>query len=53
MTSYYINQNQAGTKGMLVGQKLPLKLEEIWSIRTRLYISYNLRELGSVLNCKK
>ncbi len=23
-------------KGKLVGQKLPLKLEEVWSIRTRL-----------------
>ena len=32
-------------KGKLVGQKLPLKLEEIWSIRTRLDISHNLREL--------
>ena len=32
-------------KGKLVGQKLPLKLEEIWSIRTRLDISRNLREL--------
>lgn len=32
-------------KGKLIGQKLPLKLEEIWSIRTRLDISNNLREL--------
>jgi integrase len=32
-------------KGKLVGQKLPLKLEEIWSIRTRLDINNNLREL--------
>ncbi len=32
-------------KGKIVGQKLPLKLEEIWSIRTRLDISHNLREL--------
>ena len=32
-------------KGKLVGQKLPLKLEEIWSIRTRLEITSNLREL--------
>lgn len=29
-------------KGKLVGQKLPLKLEEVWSIRTRLEISINL-----------
>lgn len=43
------------TKGKLVGQKLPLKLEEIWSIRTRLDISNNLRELtmfNLALDCK-
>jgi integrase len=42
-------------KGKLVGQKLPLKLEEIWSIRTRLDISKNLRELtmfNLALDCK-
>lgn len=42
-------------KGKLVGQKLPLKLEEIWSIRTRLDISNNLRELtmfNLALDCK-
>ena len=33
-------------KGKLVGQKLPLKLEEVWSIRTRLEINSNLRELA-------
>lgn len=32
-------------KGKLVGQKLPLKLEEIWSIRIRLELANNLREL--------
>ena len=32
-------------KGKLVGQKLSLKLEEIWSICTRLDISHNLCEL--------
>lgn len=26
-------------KGMLVGQKLPLKLREIWAIRIRLQLS--------------
>lgn len=42
-------------KGKLVGQKLPLKLEEVWSIRTRLEISINLRELtmfNLALDCK-
>ena len=33
-------------KGKLVGQKLPLKLEVVWSIRTRLEINSNLRELA-------
>jgi len=33
-------------KGKLVGQKLPLKLEEVWSIRTRLDLANNLRELA-------
>ena len=42
-------------KDKLVGQKLPLKLEEIWFIRTRLDISHNLRELtmfNLALDCK-
>ena len=42
-------------KGKLVGQKLPLKLEEIWSIRIRLELSNNLRELAMfnlALDCK-
>lgn len=33
-------------KGKLVGQKLPLKLEEIWAIRIRLQLSNNLRGLA-------
>ncbi|ACC75976.1 hypothetical protein Bphy_6970 (plasmid) [Paraburkholderia phymatum STM815] len=32
-------------KGKLTGQKPPLKLREIWAIRTRLQISSNAREL--------
>lgn len=42
-------------KGKLVGQKLPLKLEEIWSIRIRLELENNLRELtmfNLALDCK-
>ncbi len=31
-------------KGKLVGQKLPLKLEQIWAIRIRLEIANNIRE---------
>src|ERR1700753_2035197 len=33
-------------KGKLTGQKPPLKLPEIWAIRTRLQISSNVRELA-------
>jgi len=42
-------------KGKLVGQKLPLKLEEIWSIRIRLELANNLQELtmfNLALDCK-
>ena len=42
-------------KGKLVGQKLPLKLEEVWSIRTILDLANNLRELtmfNLALDCK-
>lgn len=33
-------------KGNLTGQKPPLKLSEIWAIRTRLQMSSNVRELA-------
>ncbi|NTX19421.1 tyrosine-type recombinase/integrase [Burkholderia cepacia] len=33
-------------KGKLTGQKPPLKLREIWAIRTRLQMAPNLRELA-------
>jgi integrase len=33
-------------KGRLTGQKPPLKLREIWGIRTRLQMSSNVRELA-------
>ena len=33
-------------KGKLVGQKLPLKLQEIWSIRIRLQIDQRHRDLA-------
>lgn len=32
-------------KGKLTGQKPPLKLREIWAIRTRLQMTSNVREL--------
>lgn len=33
-------------KGKLVGQKLPLKLQEIWAIRIRLQLANNIRDLA-------
>ena len=33
-------------KGKLIGQKPPLKLKEIWSIRTRLQIGNKIRDLA-------
>ena len=33
-------------KGKLIGQKPPLKLKEIWSIRIRLQIANKLRDLA-------
>ena len=42
-------------KGKLVGQKLPLKLEQIWAIRIRLEIAKNIRDLAMfnlAIDCK-
>ncbi len=33
-------------KGKLIGQKLPLKLKEIWAIRIRLQLAQQARELA-------
>ena len=33
-------------KGKLVGQKLPLKLKEIWAIRVRLQLTHCIRDLA-------
>ena len=47
-----IHSNQIQTtripwnKGKLVGQKLPLKLKEIWSIRIRLQLAKKTRDLA-------
>ncbi len=41
------NPNQVPwNKGKLVGQKLPLKLQEIWAIRIRLQIDNRYRDLA-------
>ncbi len=45
-----LNSSAAGrvpwNKSRLTGQKPPLKLREIWAIRTRLETSSNIRELA-------
>ena len=33
-------------KGKLIGQKLPLTMQEIWSIRMRLQMIVNVRDLA-------
>lgn len=40
------NHNIPCNKGKLVGQKTPLKLKEIWSIRIRLQLTNQTRELA-------
>jgi len=35
-------------KGKLVGQKAPLRLSDIWSIRVRLQLGKNARDLASI-----
>ncbi len=45
-TDYYTHQKTPWNKGKLIGQKLPLKLKEIWAIRIRLEMSNNLRDLA-------
>ena len=35
-------------KGILVGQKAPLKLREVWAIRMRLQLAHRARELALV-----
>lgn len=48
MNSYFKlrKPKEPWNKGKLVGQKLPLKLKEIWAIRIRLQLSENQRELA-------
>ena len=41
-----IGEKVPWNKGKLVGQKLPLKLQEIWAIRTRLQIDNRYRDLA-------
>lgn len=42
----YGSAHTSCNKGHLVGQKAPLKLKEIWAIRTRLQLAHRTRELA-------
>ena len=44
--SYSTNPSMPWNKGKLVGQKPPLKLKEVWSIRIRLQIANRKRDLA-------
>ena len=44
--SYSTNPSTPWNKGKLVGQKPPLKLKEVWSIRIRLQIANRKRDLA-------
>ena len=39
-------QHASWNKGVIVGQKSPFKLKEIWTIRVRLQIQHRVRELA-------
>lgn len=38
-------------KGIIVGQKAPLKLREVWAIRMRLQLAHRARELALLTGC--
>lgn len=40
------SQSEPWNKGKLIGQKLPLKLKDIWAIRVRLQLAKRIRELA-------
>lgn len=40
------HQRQPWSKGKLVGQKAPLKLRDIWTIRIRLQLQHRTRDLA-------
>jgi integrase len=42
----YENRHTPWNKGKLIGQKLPLKLKELWGIRIRLQLANRIRDLA-------
>src|SRR5690242_6056122 len=45
-TADHVTESQPWNKGRLVGQKRPLKSRDVWSIRTRLELKGNKRDLA-------
>ncbi|WP_269620750.1 hypothetical protein [Zhongshania sp. BJYM1] len=45
-TNQLVNSKSPWNKGKLIGQKPPLKLHEIWSIRIRLEMANRIRDLA-------
>lgn len=45
-TATVFQSHEPWNKGKLIGQKAPLKLKEIWSIRVRLELSHRTRDLA-------
>ena len=48
MNAFHFASDDAGpwNKGRLIGQKLPLKLKEIWAVRIRLQLAQRTRNLA-------
>ena len=42
--TYSPQKHPAWNKGKLIGQKPPLKLKEVWAIRTRLQMAHMVRK---------
>lgn len=47
--SHSISNREPWNKNKLVGQKVPLKLKEIWAIRIRLELFQRVRDLALLL----
>ena len=41
-----VERSEPWNKGKLIGQKPPLKLQEVWAIRVRLQLANKLRDLA-------
>ena len=44
--AFFLPPPSPWNKGRLIGQKPPLKLREVWTVRTRLQMAGNIREIA-------